>query len=270
MRIPPEMQLRWTMNRRHALFSLKRFGHALSLVIESEGREFVSCQSAALCLNRIRMKHATLTSIVAALAIVPGILLWGQESDPPPTPPKAASGEVSVKPGINQKFLDPKLKVAEWLKRFEVESREVFHARDKILAACNVEPGMAVADVGAGTGLYTRLFSKAVGDEGWVYAVEINPRWLENIRARAQQENQDNITTLLSDQDSVTLPPNSVDRIFLCDTYHHFEFPMTTMATIVSALKPGGELVVVDFERIEGVTREWLMRLLAREADHLW
>jgi len=190
--------------------------------------------------------------VFCALMLVPLLTLFAQG-------PSDRPAEESVKPGINEKFLDPNLKVADWLKRFEVESREVFHARDKILAACHIKPGMAVADVGAGTGLYTRLFSKAVGDEGWVYAVEINPRWLEHIRARARQENQENITTLLSEPDSVTLPPASVDRIFLCDTYHHFEFPMTTMATIVSALKPGGELVVVDFERIEGVTREWLM-----------
>ena len=167
--------------------------------------------------------------------------------------------EESVRPGINEKFLDPDLKVAEWLKRFEVESREVFHARDKILEACRLEKGMVVADVGAGTGLYTRLFSKTVGDAGWVYAVEINPRWLEHIRERARQEGHINITTALAPQDSVMLPPNSVDRVFICDTYHHFEFPRQTMASIAKALRPGGEMVVIDFERIEGVSSEWVM-----------
>ncbi len=174
-------------------------------------------------------------------------------------PVSKTTGEESVKPGINKKFLDPNLKVAEWLKRFEVESREAFRARTQILAACHIEESMAVADVGAGTGLYTRMFSKAVGKNGWVYAVEINPRWLEHIRSRAKQEDQANIMTVLSPQDSVTLPPNSVDRVFLCDTYHHFEYPKKTMNSIVSALKPGGVLIVVDFERIEGVSSEWLM-----------
>ena len=167
--------------------------------------------------------------------------------------------EESVKPGINEKFLDPNLKVAEWLKRFEVESREVFHAREAVMAACNVKPGMAVADVGAGTGLYTRLFSGAVGDDGWVYAVDINPRFLEHIQARAKAEGQENITSVLSPQDSVSLPPASVDVVFICDTYHHFEFPAATLASIYSALQPGGEMVVIDFERIEGVSSEWIM-----------
>lgn len=165
----------------------------------------------------------------------------------------------SVKPGINEKFLDPNLKVAEWLKRFEVESREVFHARDAVMAACKVKPGMTVADVGAGTGLYTRLFAEAVGDDGWVFAVDINARFLEHIQARAKAEGQTNITSVLSPQDSVSLPGASVDLVFLCDTYHHFEFPAPSLASIFAALKPGGELVLMDFERIEGVSSEWIM-----------
>ena len=167
--------------------------------------------------------------------------------------------EASVKPGINEKFLDPNLQVSEWLNRFEVESREVFDAREAVLAACNLKPGMRIADVGAGTGLYTRLFSGSVGADGWVYAVDINARFLEHIQARAKEENQGNITTVLSPQDSISLPASSVDRVFICDTYHHFEFPQHTMASIAAALKPGGELIVVDFERIEGKSSDWTM-----------
>ena len=165
----------------------------------------------------------------------------------------------SVRPGINEKFLDPNLKVADWLKRFEVESREAFDARTAVLQACRIEPGMGVADVGAGTGLYTRMFSQAVGDDGWVYAVDINARFLEHIQARAKAEKHANITTVLSPQDSVSLPPASVDLVFICDTYHHFEFPTPSLASILTALKPGGELVLIDFERIEGVSSEWIM-----------
>jgi len=167
--------------------------------------------------------------------------------------------ETSVNPGINKKFLDPQLKVAEWLKRFEVESREVFDARDAVLKACAIKPGMRVADVGAGTGLYTRLFANAVGESGSVYAVDINPRFLEHIEARAKAESQGNITTVLAPEDSVSLPPASVDLIFLCDTYHHFEYPDKTVASIAAALKPGGELILIDFERIEGTSSDWIM-----------
>lgn len=165
----------------------------------------------------------------------------------------------SVKPGINEKFLDPNLKVAEWLKRFEVESREVFDARDAVVKACGIKPGMRIADVGAGTGLYTRIFSQEVGADGWVYAVDINARFLEHIQTRAKVEGQSNITSVLAPQDSVSLPSSSVDLVFLCDTYHHFEFPTPSLASIAAALKPGGELILIDFERIEGESSEWIM-----------
>ena len=64
---------------------------------------------------------------------------------------------------------------------------------------------------------------------------------------------------MLAPQDSVSLPPTSVDLIFLCDTYHHFEFPRSTMASIARAMKPGAELVVVDFERVVGKSRPWIL-----------
>lgn len=173
------------------------------------------------------------------------------------TVPLAA--EESVRPGINEKFLDPDLKVEDWLKRFEVESREVFHARQAVVEACGIRPGMRVADIGAGTGLYTRMFAEAVGPKGWVYAVEINPNFLRHIQARAKQEGQENITTVLCPEDSVALPPASIDLAFICDVYHHFEYPHSTMTSLARALKPGGRLIVIDFVRIEGESSDWVM-----------
>ena len=171
----------------------------------------------------------------------------------------AAPEAKSVKPGINENFLDPHLKAEEWLRRFEVESREIYSEKDKVLAACGVKPGMTVADIGAGTGLYTRLFAQAAGETGRVFAVEIAPAFLQHIVARARQEGHGNITAVLSAEDSVTLPANSVDVAFICDTYHHFEYPAKTMGSLVQALRKGGTVVVIDFERIEGSSREWVL-----------
>lgn len=165
----------------------------------------------------------------------------------------------SVNPGINAKFLDPELKVEDWLKRFEVESREIFAARKEVVAACGIQPGMTVADVGAGTGLYTRLFAQAAGPEGRVFAVEIAPAFLKHIIERSKQEGQKNITAVLCAEDSVTLPAGSVDVAFICDTYHHFEYPMDTMKSLADALKPGGTVVVIDFVREEGKSRDWIL-----------
>src|SRR5438270_1270659 len=85
----------------------------------------------------------------------------------------AAAQERSVRPGINEPFVNPD--VREFIGKFETESREVYAARQRIVAACPLRTGMAVADIGAGTGLFTRLFAAAVGPRGKVYAVDLAP-----------------------------------------------------------------------------------------------
>ena len=76
----------------------------------------------------------------------------------------ASAQEKSVKPGINKPYEDPDVK--EFVGKFETESREIYAKRKDIVERCKVKPGMAVADVGAGTGLFTRLFAEAVGPKG--------------------------------------------------------------------------------------------------------
>ena len=172
---------------------------------------------------------------------------------------ESAQAEASVKPGINKPFLDPELKVDEWLARFEVESREIYAGREEILQALGLHEGMAVADVGAGTGLFTLLMSQRVGPQGWVYAVEISPRFAEHLGQLAVKHELANVSPVLCGERSVRLPPASIDLAFLCDVYHHFEYPSSSLASIHRALRDNGRLVVIDFKRIEGVTREWIM-----------
>ena len=167
--------------------------------------------------------------------------------------------DASVKPGINDKFLDPKLNVEEWTKKFETESREIFHQRDQIVAATGLKPGMAMADIGAGTGLFTLHFAKAVGADGKVYAVEIARNFLEHIKARASNASATNVQTVLCTEKSVELTESSLDLAFICDVYHHFEYPQATLATLHKALKPGGEIVLIDFKRIPGETSDFIM-----------
>jgi ubiquinone/menaquinone biosynthesis C-methylase UbiE len=171
----------------------------------------------------------------------------------------AFAEEFSVKPGINARFLDPALKVEEWTEKFETESREIFHQRNQILAAAGLKPGMIVADIGAGTGLFTLPFANAVGAEGKVYAVEIAPKFLNHIRARAQKANSTNVETVLCTDRSVELPEGSIDLAFICDVYHHFEFPQASLASLHKALKPGGELILIDFKRIPGESSDFVM-----------
>lgn len=163
----------------------------------------------------------------------------------------------SVKPGINDSFRDPN--VSQFAERFEIESREVFALRDQIVEYCEIAPGSTVADIGAGTGLFTRLFSTAVGDEGRVVAVDISENFLEHIRNTSRELGLRNVDTLLGKDDSTELRPGTIDTAFICDTYHHFEYPQKTMASLFAAMKPGGRLILIDFHRIEGVSSEWTM-----------
>ena len=128
-----------------------------------------------------------------------------------------------VPKGINDKFKNPDLDVSEWLDRFEVESREVYAAREAVLTACEIQPGDRIADVGAGTGFYSRLFARRTGWAGWVYSVDIAPKFLQHIASRATADEIENLTPVLGTDVSIRLPPDSIDLIFICDTYHHFE-----------------------------------------------
>ena len=171
----------------------------------------------------------------------------------PPDPPSATAE------GINRDFLDPTLDPDAWVAKFEIESREVFTARKAIIAALRLEPGDRIADIGSGTGLYLQPFSERVGPDGRVYAVDISSRLVEFIERRVRKEGLGNVATVLSTADSTRLAPGSVTHAFVCDAYHHFvEYP-AMLASIHEALRPGGQLVVVDFDRVPGKSREWLL-----------
>jgi ubiquinone/menaquinone biosynthesis C-methylase UbiE len=167
--------------------------------------------------------------------------------------------EQSVRPGINDNFVKADLDISEWLGRFEIESREVFAGQREVVKAAGIRAGSRVADIGAGTGFFTRLFSEVTGADGWVFAVDISPRFIEHINKQAQDDRLSNVTAVLCPENSISLPPESIDIAFICDTYHHFEYPQLTLDSIHRALRPGGTLVVIDFERIPGQSREFIL-----------
>ncbi|HEY7700423.1 MAG TPA: methyltransferase domain-containing protein, partial [Vicinamibacteria bacterium] len=72
----------------------------------------------------------------------------------------------------------------------------------------------------------------------------------------AREEGIGNVKGVLGGERTTHLPPDSVDLVLICDTYHHFEYPADIMASIFAALRPGGRLVVIDYERIRGVTAD--------------
>jgi len=160
--------------------------------------------------------------------------------------PETTAPEQSVKPGINKPFKGG-VDVQKFVDVFEADKREIYKHREKIVETLGLKPGMAVADIGAGTGFYSIMIAERVGSAGKVYAVDIAPRFLNHIQTLATAAKLTNVSTVQCREDSAELPPNSIDLAFICDTYHHFEFPRSTMLSIHRALRPGGEVVIVEF-----------------------
>ena len=142
-----------------------------------------------------------------------------------------------------------------WLETMEIGSRELYAARNEVVDAVDLKPGERIADIGAGTGLHTLLFAERVGVEGAVFAVDIEPRFLKLINQRAADNDYTNVTAVLSRDDSITLPEHEVDVVFISDTYNYFEDPEAIIESVHLALKPGGRLIVLDFDISDGKER---------------
>ncbi len=146
-----------------------------------------------------------------------------------------------------------------WRRIFESPGREVFDRRFQVVAALDLKPGMDVADIGAGTGLYTLLFARAVRPDGRVYAVDISRGFVDAIMARSAEAKVDNVVPVINQQRGAGLPPESIDLAFMADTYHHFEFPRDMLRSIHRALRPVGVLAVIDFRRNPGTSNAWVL-----------
>ena len=165
--------------------------------------------------------------------------------------------EQSVRPGINRHFDDPDWQ--RWVNTFERPGREVYDKRHAIVDASSLRPGMDVADIGAGTGLFTRLFATAVEPGGTVYAVDISETFIDNILRTCREQNLVNVTGIVNTQADAALPANSIDLAFIADTYHHFEYPRQMLASIHEALRNDGRVIIVDFRRDPRVSSRWVM-----------
>jgi arsenite methyltransferase len=134
----------------------------------------------------------------------------------------------------------PPQSAEEYARVLEDPGRDAWQKPHEVVAALNLGPSQAIADIGAGTGYFARRFARHAGK---VYAVDIDPRLLDRVAKDAPA----NLTTVLATPDDPKLQPASVDVIFFCDVLHHIESRGPYLEKLRRALKPGGRVVNVDF-----------------------
>lgn len=177
---------------------------------------------------------------------------------PPPTLPDADDApepRYSLSPpgefGIGKHFMGREIsevmgwRAKDWLDREERESEE---RTDLLLPLLGVQPGMVVADIGAGTGYLARRIAPLLRPAGRVLAVEVQPMLVRVLERLAAEAGLDNIEASRCRDDHVLLPPASVDVAVMLDVYHELSCPYEMLASVVQAVRPGGRVVFVEFK----------------------
>jgi ubiquinone/menaquinone biosynthesis C-methylase UbiE len=142
---------------------------------------------------------------------------------------------------------DPKAYIA----MLEGPARDAYQKPDDVVRALDLKPGEAVADIGSGSGYFTLRLANAVGETGQVYGVDIDPDMIRYLNRRIRNAGLRNVHTVLSDPDDPLLPDRSIDRFLIVDTWHHIESQERYLALMKRLLKPGGQVVMIDYQKRE-------------------
>ncbi|HKT36023.1 MAG TPA: class I SAM-dependent methyltransferase [Nitrospira sp.] len=138
--------------------------------------------------------------------------------------------------------------VMEYLDRLDRPERDQDQKPAQVIDALALNPGMHVADLGAGSGYFTRRFVEAVTETGKVYAIDVEPEALKYVEdSIVHMHRSFEAEFILARPDNPKIPFESVDLIFVCNTYHHLEDRSTYFRNVKSSLKPGGRIAIIDF-----------------------
>lgn len=139
---------------------------------------------------------------------------------------------------------------APWLER---QDRDEEQRPDEVIRTMGLRNGDVVADIGAGTGYFTRRMAKAVAPSGRVYAVEIQPEMIALLKGNLEKAGIENVVPVLGTADDPRLPAGALDWILLVDVYHELQQPKAVLARMREALKPTGRVALIEY-RLEGLT----------------
>jgi ubiquinone/menaquinone biosynthesis C-methylase UbiE len=133
----------------------------------------------------------------------------------------------------------------------EDPGRDAFQRPHEVMAALDLKPGETIADIGSGSGYFALRLAAHVGDRGRVFAVDIDPEMIRYLNRRVRDAGVRNVQTILAEPDDPLLPDGSIDRFLVVDTWHHIEKQVAYLALMKKMLKPGGQVVMIDFQKKE-------------------
>ena len=139
---------------------------------------------------------------------------------------------------------------AAWLERAD---RDEEQRPDEVIRTMGLRDGQVVADLGAGSGYFTRRMAQAVAPSGRVYAVDVQPEMIALLKGNLEKAGIENVVPVLGTADDPKLPRESLDWILLVDVYHELQQPKAVLARVREALKPTGRVALVEY-RLEGLT----------------
>ncbi len=146
---------------------------------------------------------------------------------------------------MHQLHNDPKA----YIGALEDPKRDAYQKPQDVMTALAIKPGEVIADIGAGSGYFTFRLAHHVGDKGKVYAVDVSPDMILHINRRIRELHVGNVVSVLSDPDDPLLPDGSIDRFFFSESWHHIENQTKYLALMKRMLKPGGQVVMIDFHK---------------------
>ena len=135
---------------------------------------------------------------------------------------------------------------AEWIPRLESPQRVAGLKIDEVIKIIGIRPGMVIADIGSGSGVFTRPFAKAVGPAGKAIAVDIDPTLLSYVSESAAKEGIKNVETHLAVPDDAELSGPIVDVAFIHDVLHHIEHREVYMKNLARYIRPDGRIVIIE------------------------
>jgi len=144
-------------------------------------------------------------------------------------------------------------------------TRDAYQKPHQVVQALALKGGERIADIGAGSGYFALRFAQHVGAAGRVYAVDVNPDMILHLNERVRDARLDNVRTVLARPADPLLADASVDLVFVCDTWHHIPDHAAYLQRLRKALRPGGRIVIVDFQRRETPVGAPMEMRIARE-----